>query len=268
MIHIFKKEGVTCVEGKVEKFGRSVYTFLVDGMIIDTGPQCLEAELIPFYKEHSFDLVGLTHSHEDHSGTASWIQENLNVPIYVHPKGIGICAQPCSYPEYRQLTWGVRKEFLTMPLGETIQSRSQEWKVIYTPGHAEDHISLFHEETGRLFSGDLFVAPKTKVIMDGESIPVTMDSIRKLLSYDFESLFCSHAGYIQDGKRMMGQKLEHLENLCGEVEHLHKEGLSVVEIDKKLFPKKYPIVAFSEGEWDSLHIVTSIVSDIEKMRVI
>jgi endoribonuclease LACTB2 len=29
-----------------------------------------------------------------------------------------------------------------------------------------------------------------------------------------------------------------------------------------LFPKKYPIVAFSEGVWDSRHIISSIVSSI------
>jgi glyoxylase-like metal-dependent hydrolase (beta-lactamase superfamily II) len=195
---------------------------------------------------------------------APWIQENKNVPIYVHPKGINICAEPCPYPKYRQITWGVRKEFTALPLGNTIQSRSQEWKVIYTPGHAEDHVSLLHEATGRLFSGDLFVAPKTKVIMDSESIPVIMDSIRRLLTYDFESMFCCHAGYIQDGKKMLEDKLANLENLCGEVKHLYEKGLSIAEITQTLFPKKYPIIAFSDGEWDSLHIVTSIVSDHEK----
>lgn len=263
MIHVDVKEDVTCVEGKVVRTGRNVgtvYTFLVDGMLIDTGPQCLEADLIPFYKEQSFELVTLTHSHEDHSGLAPWIQENRNVPIYVHPKGISICEQPCPYPKYRQFTWGVRKEFKALPLGEIIQSRSQEWKVIYTPGHAEDHVSLFHEETGRLFSGDLFVAPKTKVIMESESIPVIIESIQKLLSYDFGSLFCCHAGYIHDGKGMMKQKLAYLENLCGEVKSLHMEGLSIAEIDHRIFPKKHQIIAFSEGEWDSLHIISSIIS--------
>lgn len=264
MIHVYEREDVTCVEGKIVRSGRkvgTVYTFLVDGMLIDTGPKCLESDLIPFYEDNSIELVTLTHSHEDHTGTASWIQENRNVPIYIHDKGISICAQPCPYPKYRQISWGVRKEFKALPLGDTIQSRSQEWKVIYTPGHADDHISLIHEETGRLFSGDLFVAPKTKVIMDSESIPLIMNSIRMLLSFDFGSIFCCHAGYIQDGKGMLRQKLNYLENLYGEVKNLHKEGLSIAEINKKLFPKKYPIVTVSEGEWDSLHIVSSIISD-------
>jgi endoribonuclease LACTB2 len=265
MIHVYEREDVTCVEGSIVRSGHKgsiVYAFLVDGMLIDTGYKHIESDLIPFYENHSIELVTLTHSHEDHSGTASWFQENRNVPIYIHEKGISICAEPSPYPKYRQRAWGARKGFTASPLGETIQSNSQGWKVIYTPGHADDHISLYHKETGRLFTGDLYVAPKTKVIMNGESIPLLMNSIRMLLSYDFESIFCSHAGYIKDGKMKLKQKLNNLENLCGEVRDLHKEGLSVAEINNKLFPKKYPIVAVSDGEWDSLHIISSIVSDV------
>ncbi|MFP5114876.1 MBL fold metallo-hydrolase [Bacillaceae bacterium C204] len=264
MVNLFTNEDVICIEGNVQRSGLklgTVYSFLVDGMLIDTGTQCLESELIPIYERHSFDLVTLTHSHEDHSGLAPWIQKHRNVPIYVHPKGIHICAEHCPYPKYRQLTWGVRAAFDALPLGDIIQSRSQEWKVIYTPGHANDHVSFFHEQSGRLFSGDIFVTTRTKVIMDSESIPVIIYSIRTLLSFDFQSLFCAHSGYIQDGKSKLKQKLDYLENLSGEVVNLYEEGRSIDEITQMLFPKKYPIIAFSEGQWDSRHIITSIVGD-------
>lgn len=266
MIQVSTNENVICVKGTVQKLGRklgTVYSFLVDGMVIDTGPQCIDQDLIPFFENHCFELVTLTHSHEDHSGVAPWIQEKKQVPIFVHPNGVSICAEHSPYPKYRQITWGVRTAFDAMPLGEKVQSRNHEWTVIYTPGHADDHVSLLDEETGRLFSGDLYVAPKTKVIMDSESIPVIMESIRKLLAHDFQSLFCCHAGYIPDGKNKLTEKLDNLESLCGEVEHLYNEGRSIGEITQILFPKKYPIITFSGGEWDSLHIVSSIVSGIK-----
>lgn len=262
MLQVYEREGVTCVEMTVPEMGK-VFAFLVDGMLVDTGPQRYESDLISFYEEVSFDLVALTHSHEDHSGMASWIQENLDVPMYVHPKGIDICAQAAPYPKYRQDTWGLRKGFKALPMNDPIQSRNKEWKVIYTPGHADDHNCLFNEETGTMFSGDLFVSPKTKVIMRDESIPERLDSIRSLLTYDFGPMFCCHAGYIEDGKTALGQKLEYLENLYGEVKSLYEEGLSIKEIDEKLFRKKYPITFASEGEWDSVHIVSSIISDLK-----
>lgn len=42
---------------------------------------------------------------------------------------------------------------------------------------------------------------------------------------------------------------------------MSKEGLEDKEIRKALFNKKYPITYLSFGEWDSLHIVRSVLSE-------
>src|SRR5690625_3068295 len=258
MMQVYEKEDVTCVKMDIVLGGNTintVYAFLVDGMLIDTGPKHSEAELIPFYENHSIDFVALTHSYEDHTGTAPWIQENLEVPLYIHPKGIGLCTQDYPYPRYRQLTWGKREGFEAMPLGDTIQSRNREWQVIYTPGHADDHVSLLDEETGTLFSGDLFVAAKTKVIMHSESIPVIMDPMRVVPAYDCLSTFRCHAVYVESGKKTSGQKLDNLETPRGEVNKLHKEGLPIEDIKEPIVPRKDAVIGVSQGQWDSLHIV-------------
>lgn len=259
MLNIYEKENVICLEASVPYAGK-VFSFITDGLAVDTGPGSFSKAFTEFYQDASFDSVALTHSHEDHSGNALWIEQQLQKPIFVHEKGLGICAQDTPYPKYRQAVWGKREIFHPAPLGETVQSRSNEWKVLYTPGHAEDHASFFNEQTGVLFSGDLFVSPKTKLILREESIPVTMDSIRYVLSHDFGPMFCCHAGYVENGREMMELKLEYLENISGEVKYLHSTGLSAAEIQKKLFPKQYPIIAASDGEWDSIHIVASILA--------
>jgi endoribonuclease LACTB2 len=270
MINVFEKEGVTCVEAGLIRSGRKeglVYNFLVDGMLIDTGAARDEADLLSFYNENEFDFVMLTHSHEDHVGTAAWIQENRDVPIFIHPKGIETCRQPSQYPKYRQFAWGVRKEFNPLPLEkESFRSKTREWQAVYTPGHADDHIALIQKDTGILFSGDLFLNPNPKVLLSFESIPVIMNSLRKLLSYDFGTLFCSHAGYVENGRKMLRRKLDYLESITGEVLKLHKQGLAIDEIDKKLFPDKHMLVRISEGEFNSLHIVSSIIRDSEKYK--
>nr|WP_304216418.1 MBL fold metallo-hydrolase [Fredinandcohnia onubensis] len=258
MVEVYDRENVTCVELEVPNMP-NLFLFVTDGMLVDTGAKSYETQIIPFLKEASFDVVALTHSHEDHTGTAPWIQKNINIPIYISPLGIDICSQLAPYPKYRHKIWGKREPFKPLPISDTIHSRKKEWKVLQTPGHAEDHIALWNKETGTLFTGDLFVAPKTKVIMSSESIPQIMASIRKVLTHDFGPMFCCHAGYIPDGKRKMQQKVDYLENLCGEVTNLYENGLDLVEIDQKIFRKKYPITFVSEGEWDSLHIITSII---------
>ncbi|MDN7240789.1 MBL fold metallo-hydrolase [Planococcus sp. N028] len=262
MINVYEREGVICMEGVLTDSGRTVFSFLVDGMLIDTGAEKLQKDMSAFCDSHSFDFVALTHSHEDHTGNAAWIEEHVSVPLFVHPSSIGFCAKPGIYPAYRQQTWGQRCAFTTQPLGESIRSRTLEWQVIHTPGHAEDHMAFYHAETGRLFSGDLFVSAKTKVSMDTESIPLIMKSLRTLLALDITALFCSHAGYFKNGREQLERKLAYLEELSDKVTALSKQGYSAVEIKHQLFPAAYPIIAFSNGEWDSLHVVNSILADL------
>ncbi|MYL28825.1 MBL fold metallo-hydrolase [Halobacillus halophilus] len=265
MFQVYEKEKVTCVEMVVPHMG-PVFAYYVDGMIVDTGTRYFEHELLSFYESISIELTALTHSHEDHTGTASWLEEHGGTPIYVHPSGIDTCMTFAPYPEYRRKTWGLRDAFHPVPYPKHLSSRRMDWEVIETPGHAEDHVSLFNKDRGLLFSGDLFVRPKTKVIMRDESIPRIMNSIQKLLTYDFGPMFCGHAGYIADGRSRMEEKLAHLQYLYGEVKHLHESGRSNRAIQEKLFPKVYPIISYSDGEWDSFHIITSIVDDV-KARV-
>ncbi|MDH4619200.1 MBL fold metallo-hydrolase [Brevibacillus sp. AY1] len=254
-------EDVVCVEIVLNRQGResSVYVYLTDGMLVDTGPQNVLSELISFYEQNTFESVVLTHSHEDHVGTASWIEQNLEVSVYIHPYGMTICSEQAAYPLYRQVAWGVREPFNAKPLTDTFHSRSTSWKVIYTPGHADDHVVLLHEETGRLLCGDLYLTAKPKVLLSFESIPQQMASLRIVLDYSFDSIYCGHAGYIASGKNMLRQKLDYLENLSGEIIHLHQRGWSAAEINDRLFEPNHLLTKVSDGEFDTMHIVTSVL---------
>jgi len=55
--------------------------------------------------------------------------------------------------------------------------------------------------------------------------------------------------------------VEYLENLVGEVVALKEKGLSIAEINKKIFPRTAPLTLVSGKEWSSEHIIRSIISD-------
>lgn len=266
MIKVYEKEQVLCVEGILEETRSKVFVYLVDGMLIDTGAEKLQEELEVFFTDHSFDQVVLTHHHEDHTGNAAWLQQHVKVPFFLHPLGMPIIEDDGEYPEYRKITWGNRRAFNALPLGERVRSRTLDWQVIHTPGHADDHVALFHEESGRLFTGDLFVSPKTRVMMKKESVPLIMASLRKLLALPFTSVFCSHAGFLENGRALLEQKLNHLENLQQTIIDRYKKGQTPSEINQQLFQKTYPIINFSNREWDTIHIVTSVVFDFESRK--
>ncbi|XPD19651.1 MBL fold metallo-hydrolase [Bacillus haimaensis] len=267
---LFKKKassgevnGVSYLNGEISLKGVSlnVYSYLIDGMLIDTGAHSLHKFFEPFLDEADFDQVMLTHFHEDHTGCAAYVQKTKNVPVYLNEISIASCLMRADYPLYRQLFWGRRKPFQAQPVSGSFQSRSATWDAIDTPGHAYDHKAFLNRETGQLFTGDLFVSARTKLALADESTPEIIRSLERILSYDFLEVFCSHAGYLEDGRKAIERKRDYLLSIQAEVLSLYKDGYSAEEIRRKLFPKTFPIVKFSRGEWDSIHIVTSILRE-------
>lgn len=240
----------------------NVYSFSIDGVIIDTGAKSLEKDFADFFKKQDADFCVITHYHEDHTGNARILQEEMKLPIYMDSQKIDYCKTKADYPLYRKLFWGKRPPFEAKPIGKTFTSRTAVWKVIETPGHSPDHLAFLNHETGQLFAGDLYVTPKPKVILDEEHIPTTIESLKKILAYPFEDVFCSHAGYVQDGRKALQRKLEYLLELQHTVLRLYNEGFSPKQITNQLFPKKFPIINVSLGEWDSKHLVYSILQGL------
>ncbi len=172
----------------------NVHCFVVDGVLIDTGAKSLEKEFKSFFKYHDIDQVVITHYHEDHTGCASFVHKELQLPIYMNDIMLDYCKKKPDYPLYRKLFWGKRSPFHAEPIGTTFSSRHATWDVIETPGHAIDHLSFLNRETGQLFTGDLYCQERIKVVLREESIPTIIESLKKVLTYDFEDVFCCHAG--------------------------------------------------------------------------
>lgn len=258
-----EQSGVRLFECRQEAFGVQLncYAFAAGDVLIDTGSHSLRRHFRPFIDEVNPELVMITHHHEDHTGNASYCNSK-GIPVLMNPLFRKECTEKANYPFYRRMFWGKRPAFQSGTLPEVIHSGRDVFKVISTQGHAADHVSFLNESTGQLFSGDLYVSPKTKIVLREESIPAIIRSIRDILTYDFDEMFCCHAGYVKNGKKAMKLKLEYLTKIKEKVTALHHEGLGVNEIQQTIFPNKYPIMSFSRGEWDSKHIVSSIIEEL------
>lgn len=245
---------------RLQAVNLNVYAFETDGILIDTGSFTLLEQFKGFFEEVDFEKVVITHAHEDHTGGASYLQQQYGTSIYMNEMSINECMKKANYPFYRKVFWGKRPAFTAEAIGETFESRNASWDVIETPGHSKDHLSFLNCETGQLFTGDLYVTPKTKVILREESIPTIISSLERVLTNDFEEVFCCHAGYVKDGRKALSRKLEYLLEMRDKIQLLREEGLTEKEINEQLF-KKYPITRLSLGEWDSKHIVTSVLKN-------
>jgi endoribonuclease LACTB2 len=250
-----------------QKVKLNVHCFFLDGVLIDTGARSLERYFKSFFTQLDIDQVVITHFHEDHTGCASFLQKDLQLPLFMDDIMLKYCKKKADYPLYRQLFWGRRRPFQAEPIGATFQSQNATWQVIKAPGHSIDHLAFLNNETGQLFTGDLYCQEKTKVVLREENIPVIIESLQRVLTYDFDDVFCNHAGHLSKGRTALKRKLNYLLDLQGTILKLYDEGKNPDEIKQTLFPKKYPITSFSQGEWDAIHIVHSIIQQKGKTLI-
>lgn len=232
-----------------------VFLYVVDGLVIDTGPSCLGKETRSFFSSHAIEQVALTHIHEDHSGMAGWLQKQYHVPVYLHQDSLSYAEQTGKYPLYRRIFWGRRQPFRGEGFPPQISTGKYEFDVIDAPGHCPAH-NVFHEKNqGWLFTGDLYLGPQQVVAIMEQDMVQTITTLEKLVQLDFHTLFCAHSGVRENGKQLLLAKLEYLRNLREKINDLRNRGLSDRQIDRRLFPKKLPITYVSRGELSSLNLV-------------
>ena len=64
---------------------KSVYLYLIDSILIDTGPHHLRKKVSAMIYGNNVATILLTHHHEDHSGNAGLLKDQCSVPVYLHP---------------------------------------------------------------------------------------------------------------------------------------------------------------------------------------
>lgn len=250
--------------GKVTRLGITlrVFVYQIDGLLIDTGPHSGLSQLKPFFNEVDVNQIALTHMHEDHSGNANWWWKNKQVPIYVSEKSMESAKKSGKYPYYRKMYWGPRKAFEAKSMPNVLETNKYKFQVIETPGHSDDSVSFYEETNGWLFLGDLYITEKPKLFLREESIPKTIESLKKLSTLDVQYLFCAHNGKFDKGNERIQRKIDYLLELQHNILELHKQGLTKRQIVKKIFPKSSPIIFLSGNEFSSMRAVESIIENI------
>ncbi len=254
-------DGVKWVRGTAGwgNFNIKVFLYLVDGVLIDTGPVRLSRILIPFLDQQKIETVLLTHYHEDHSGNAPYLTTR-GIPVFINARSIERCREKTRLPLYRSFFWGNRKAFSPNPLEDLLTAGCSTFKPVFTPGHVFDHLAFYFPEMGFMFTGDLFVTSRPRMVLNTENTPRMIEDLKKILNYDFKTVFCGHAGIIQGGREKLQKKLDYLQEIQEAVLHLHSKGWSASQISGKLFPGKVHLEYLSCREWSSEHMVKSLVT--------
>ncbi|WP_226007643.1 MBL fold metallo-hydrolase [Natrinema salinisoli] len=127
------------------------------------------------------DAVVMTHQHGDHVAQLEAVCDAFDPDVY-------------AYADHPRRTDELDD-------GDTVEIGDEAFDVVYTPGHADDHVSLVSETT--LFSGDVVVHDDGafdygsfgRTDMAGQSRERLIESIRDLLERMPESVEHMYAGH-------------------------------------------------------------------------
>ncbi len=147
------------------------------------------------------DIV-LTHRHDDHSGGARRLAELTGAPVHAID------------PAHR-----LGSEGLTA--GDVLNSAGCELRVIVTPGHTSDSVSLELPADGVVLTGDTVLGRGTAVISDDGSLGDYLDSLQRLRalaeSTDLRQLLPGHGPLLAEPAAVLDFYLAHRAERLDEV---------------------------------------------------
>ena len=243
-------------------FGRALSTvsaYWVDGLLIDTGCPGTARQMLAWCRTRPIRQAVNTHHHEDHAGGNALLQRVLGLPIAAPPDAVPTLAHFPRLQFYRRLAWGQPGDVTVEPLGKVVETDRYRFEVIPTPGHSPDHVCFFEPRQGWLFSGDLFLHERVRYLRADEDIGATMESLREVLKLAPRTLFCAHAGMVESAADAIRRKIAHLEGLAREAQALHRQGLPVEEISRRLLGPETWVTRITGGHFSKTNLVRALL---------
>lgn len=245
----------------------TVYCYAFGDVMVDTALSHMQKEALTIASKHKIKRIYLTHHHEDHSGNADVLKRRLKTQIYGHPITMEKLSAPFRILPYQKYVWGKATPSDIKMVPSKIDTVLGKMIPVYTPGHSQDHTSYLIRNAGVLFSGDLYLGDKIKYFRSDEDMGTQIESLKKILSLDFQILLCSHSPKRKDGKEHIKRKLEFLQNLYGNIILLWDKGMSEKQIFCSLNLKEdYFVKSVCFGDVSMINGIRSAIRYYKKCK--
>jgi glyoxylase-like metal-dependent hydrolase (beta-lactamase superfamily II) len=158
-------------------------------VVIDPGPDDAGHILAVLEEARSVGAVLLTHRHPDHAPGAARLAEAARAPV---------------------LAFEPRDGARRLAEGETVSVEDGHLRVIHTPGHAPDHVSLLLQPEGLLFTGDTVLGRGTSVVDPPEGdMAAYVSSLQHLRRLGARSIYPGHGPVVFDATAKLDEYLAH-----------------------------------------------------------
>ena len=237
----------------------TVSSYLVDGLLIDSGPAHTAEELADFLRDRKVETVVNTHFHEDHIAANRFLQDRYGVGIFAPALAVEKINQPADLFPYQEEVWGYPAPSRVKPLGLFISTENFNFEVIPTPGHDRDHVCLFEPNQGWLFSGDLYVGTRPMVCRPMDDQWQILEDLKTVRKLEPRILFPAPGQVIIDPGETLDKIIDHLEDLGTRIEALNEKGLDSTAIRERIFGEEHPSAQRTQNQFSSENMVRSFL---------
>ena len=231
-------------------FGYDASAFLVRGVLVDTGFRHVQRELVSVARGNCPRGVIVTHHHEDHSGNAPALAL-AGIPLWMSAYTEAKLRERPRVKLYRHVIWG-RPRKLRAGFASFDPAPLQ---VIPTPGHAPDHHVVFDPETRTLFSADLFLGVKVRIMGRHEDPYEILRSLEKAIALQPSRMFDAHRGLVENPVPLLEAKRNWLQDTTGEIERALDAGRAERAILKELLGGEELSGYVTEGEYSRRNLI-------------
>jgi glyoxylase-like metal-dependent hydrolase (beta-lactamase superfamily II) len=160
---------------------------------------------------------------------------------------------------YRKAFWGWPKPSFAKPVTDDsiLETEHHRFKVIYTPGHGQDHLCLYEPEQGWLFTGDLFVGGKERALVAGFDIWQIIASLKRIAGLPARRLFPGSAQVRENPREELESKINYLEDLGGRVLDLSHRGWGIRAITRAVCGPPMQVEFVTLGHFSRMNLILS-----------
>ena len=183
-----------------------VIVYRLGDTLVDTGQSHMLRPLLNILASRPPRRILLTHYHEDHSGNAGALVARFHAKLMAPEGTMARVAAGFRIRPYQHYIWGRAKSAKSEALPPLVETNGFRLRPIHTPGHSRDHTAYLEESNGWLFSGDVYLGDRIKFFRADEEFGPQIASLKKLLTLDFDTLFCAHNPALDNGKKTPGSE--------------------------------------------------------------
>ena len=233
--------------------GLDVSAYVVRGIMIDTGFHRARRRVIEAAQSLGVRGVIVTHWHEDHAGNVAALAER-GMPMLVRSDTEAVLRQRPPIQLYRHVFWGYPPALVSA----LTKFDPSGLEGIHTPGHSTDHQIVWDAETRTLFSGDLWLGVRARVLHSTEDPYVLLESLRRASGLQPHRMFDAHRGFVEHPIRALDAKMRWLETTLHDIERRVHEGWSDRAIVRDVLGGEEFAALVSRGDYSRRNLVRAV----------